>query len=64
METIRYHACALTPEKKIGILLVERLMSAPGKLVVKTHSWTGETFPNTAKGQRDANALMTSRNCK
>jgi hypothetical protein len=62
-QTIRYHACALNPAGGIGILLVERVISAPGVLVSKSQTWTGETFPDTRKGQNAANALMLARNC-
>ncbi len=54
---IRYYACALNDDGRIGLLLVHRENGW------HTQNWTGETFPNTAKGMREAERVMIERNC-
>ena len=52
-----YYAGAINDDGRIGILLVTR---ANGRA---TQEWTGETFPDTRRGFKEAEALITERNC-
>lgn len=51
-QSIRYYAVALNPDGRVGLLLVLKAPGVPGGV----QTWTGDTWPNTAAGNREAMA--------
>lgn len=52
--TIHYYGIAATPDGRTGMLLVTKRPGQP-----TTQEWTGETY----RTQREAERVMTERNC-